>query len=57
MDSLIYKTTHPKTRSQWRQCLAKNHATSTGIWLIYYQKSSGKPRVSYDDAVEEALFF
>lgn len=52
-----YKTTHPKTRKQWRQWLEKNHAGCSGIWMIYYKKESGKPRVSYDAAVEEALCF
>jgi uncharacterized protein YdeI (YjbR/CyaY-like superfamily) len=28
-----------------------------GIFLIYYKKSSGKPRIAYEDAVEEALCF
>jgi uncharacterized protein YdeI (YjbR/CyaY-like superfamily) len=52
-----YKTYHPKTRKQWRQWLEKNHISSPGIWMIYYKKESGKPRVSYDDAMEEALCF
>ena len=52
-----YKTTHPKSRQQWRNWLEKNHLNSPGIWLIYYKKETGKPRVSYDDAVEEALCF
>jgi uncharacterized protein YdeI (YjbR/CyaY-like superfamily) len=52
-----YKTYHPKNRKQWRQWLEKNHTTSPGIWMIYYKKESGKPRVSYDEAVEEALCF
>jgi len=52
-----YKTTHPKTRSQWRKWLEKNHSTSAGIWLIYYKKDSGKRKFDYTDAVEEALCF
>lgn len=52
-----YKTTHPKTRKAWRQWLEKNHQRSPGIWLIYYKKESGKLRVQYDEAVEEALCF
>jgi uncharacterized protein YdeI (YjbR/CyaY-like superfamily) len=52
-----YKTYHPKTRKQWRQWLDKNHVTSPGIWIIYFKKESGKPRVSYNEAVEEALCF
>ena len=52
-----YKTTHPKTRSDWRKWLEKNQATSPGIWIIYYKKESGKRKFSYADAVEEALCF
>jgi uncharacterized protein YdeI (YjbR/CyaY-like superfamily) len=52
-----YKTTHPKTRSQWRKWLEKNHSTYPGIWLIYYKKDSGKRKFDYADAVEEALCF
>ena len=47
----------PKTRADWRRWLEKHHATSTGVWLIYHKKESGKARMSYDDAVEEALCF
>ena len=52
-----YKTTHPKSRSEWRRWLEKNHSTSPGIWFTYYKKETGKPRVSYAEAVEEALCF
>jgi uncharacterized protein YdeI (YjbR/CyaY-like superfamily) len=52
-----YKKLHPKTRSQWRQWLQKNNTTSIGVWFTYYKKETGKPRVSYDEAVEEALCF
>ncbi len=52
-----YKTVHPKTRKAWRQWLEKNHLSSPGIWLIYYKKGTGKPQVSYDESVEEALCF
>jgi uncharacterized protein YdeI (YjbR/CyaY-like superfamily) len=48
---------YPSTREEWRQWLKDNHATSPGIWIIYYKKGSQKPTVSYDDAVEEALSF
>lgn len=53
----IGKTLYAKTRAQWRKWLEKNHDTAPEIWLIYYRKSSGKPRISYNDAVEEALCF
>lgn len=44
-------------RQTWRAWLEANHASSPGVWLIYYKKGSGQPRVSYDEAVEEALCF
>jgi len=48
---------YAKNRGAWRKWLEKNHKTSPGIWLLYYKKSTGKPRVEYNDAVEEALCF
>jgi uncharacterized protein YdeI (YjbR/CyaY-like superfamily) len=52
-----YKTFHPATRQAWRRWLLENHVHSPGIWMIYHKKKSGKPIVSYADAVEEALCF
>jgi uncharacterized protein YdeI (YjbR/CyaY-like superfamily) len=51
------KTLYVTNRKDWRSWLKKNHAKEKVIWLIYYRKSSGKPRISYNDAVEEALAF
>jgi len=44
-------------REEWRAWLKKNHDTAKEIWLIYYKKHTGKPRIPYDDAVEEALCY
>lgn len=44
-------------RDDWRAWLRKNHATKKEVWLIYYKENTGKPRIPYDDAVEEALCF
>ena len=57
MSSAELKTFYAKDRKAWHKWLEKNHTKSPGIWLIYYKKSSGKSRVPYDDAVEEALCF
>jgi len=46
-----------KSREDWRLWLEENHLKNEGIWFIYYKKLSGKPTVSYNDAVEEALCF
>lgn len=51
------KTFHPRQRKAWRAWLAKHHDGSPGVWLIYYKKATGKPRVAYEEAVEEALCF
>jgi uncharacterized protein YdeI (YjbR/CyaY-like superfamily) len=44
-------------RADWRRWLRENHARSTGVWLVTWKKSAGRPRVDYDSAVEEALCF
>jgi uncharacterized protein YdeI (YjbR/CyaY-like superfamily) len=46
-----------RNRDEWRSWLEKNAAYEKEIWLIYYKKHSGKPRIPYGDAVEEALCF
>ena len=48
---------HPKTRAGWRSWLENNHATLDGVWLVYYRESTGKRRLSWEDAVREALCF
>lgn len=53
----IGETVQVTTRAAWRAWLVRHHATKREIWLIYNKKSSGKPRVAYGDAVEEALCF
>ena len=44
-------------RASWRAWLEKHHLRDTGVWLVSFKKATGKPRVDYDDAVEEALCF
>jgi uncharacterized protein YdeI (YjbR/CyaY-like superfamily) len=53
----ITETLYVKDRKQWRAWLAKNHKTAKDIWLIYNKKHSRKPRIPYNDAVEEALCY
>ena len=43
--------------AKWRRWLERNHATKSGVWLVTYKKSAGKPRIEYEAAVEEALCF
>jgi len=46
---------YAKNRLEWHQWLKKHYNSSLGVWLIYYKKNTGKPRVEYEEAVEEAL--
>jgi uncharacterized protein YdeI (YjbR/CyaY-like superfamily) len=41
----------------WRAWLESNHTRSEGVWLVTYRKAAGKPVVSYDEMVCEALCF
>ena len=53
----ITKLLRVKDRKAWRKWLAKNHDKEKDIWLVYYKKESGKKRIPYNDAVEEALCY
>lgn len=44
-------------REDWRKWLSDNFDTKTEVWLVYPKKSTGKPRIEYNTAVEEALCF
>ena len=47
----------PRSRKAWRNWLSKYHKNKTEIWVIFYNKGSGKQKVSIADAVEEALCY
>ena len=51
------ESVYASDRKAWRAWLKRNHRTCERVWLVYYKKGSGKPSVSYNDAVEEALCF
>jgi uncharacterized protein YdeI (YjbR/CyaY-like superfamily) len=53
----VSRTFYATNRQEWRAWLEKHHATESEIWLIYYKKHTGQPRIPYEDAVEEALCF
>jgi uncharacterized protein YdeI (YjbR/CyaY-like superfamily) len=48
---------HPKNRDERREWLSAHHMQTEGVWVINFKKASAKPRLEYDDAVEEALCF
>lgn len=45
------------TRAQWRDWLSANHPQSESVWVVTFKKGASRPRVPYDDLVEEALAF
>jgi uncharacterized protein YdeI (YjbR/CyaY-like superfamily) len=51
------KALYVTSPEEWRAWLAKHFESETEVWLIYYKRHTGRPRISYDDAVEEALCF
>ena len=53
MNNALY-VTH---RKEWRDWLKKHSKSEREVWLVYYKKHTGKPRIPYNEAVEEALCF
>ncbi|MGD1149471.1 MAG: YdeI/OmpD-associated family protein [Thermoanaerobaculaceae bacterium] len=48
---------HVTSRDAWRAWLERNHQSETEVWLVFFKAHTGKPRVEYEDAVEEAVCF
>jgi len=53
----VGKTLYVIDRKTWRAWLADNYDKENEIWLVFPKKASAKPRILYNDAVEEALCF
>jgi uncharacterized protein YdeI (YjbR/CyaY-like superfamily) len=51
------KTFDAGTLACWRRWLAANHASAPEVWLVYHKKHTGKPSVTYLDALDEALCY
>ena len=45
------------TPKHWQHWLSKNHATTPGIWIRFYKKTSNIPTVSYDEVLLAALCY
>jgi uncharacterized protein YdeI (YjbR/CyaY-like superfamily) len=53
----IGETLYVVSRDAWRGWLTDHHARKQEVWLIFCKKASGKPSISYDEAVEEAICY
>lgn len=51
------ETYYPKSRTDWRKWLEKNHQSEQAVWLIYFRVSTKNPSLSWSEAVDEALCF
>jgi len=52
-----YEQVLAESQAQWRAWLEAHHGTSPGIWLVTWKKASGRPLLSYDAIVDEALCY
>lgn len=48
---------HAETLPEWRAWLAVNHLSSKGVGLVSWKAFTRRARISYEEAVEEALAF
>lgn len=46
-----------KTPADFRKWLEKNYASAQELWVGYYKKDSGKPSLTWQQSVDEALCF
>jgi uncharacterized protein YdeI (YjbR/CyaY-like superfamily) len=51
------KPTFFKTPAEFRAWLKKNHKTAQELIVGYYKKASGKPSLTWQESVDEALCF
>ncbi|HZT92454.1 MAG TPA: hypothetical protein VFA05_10490 [Gaiellaceae bacterium] len=43
--------------AEWENWLEQHHETEPEVWLVYWKKGSGRPSVTWSEAVEVALKF
>ncbi len=53
----VLKITFFKSPSAWRAWLEKNHAKADELWVGFYKKDSGKPSITWQESVDQALCF
>lgn len=44
-------------RKSWHDWLEEHGSNEKEVWLVYYKAASGKPTISYQESLEEALCF
>ncbi|RPJ15449.1 MAG: bacteriocin-protection protein, partial [Actinobacteria bacterium] len=51
------KPTFFATSEEFRAWLEQHHDTATELWVGLYKKRSGRPSITWPEAVDEALCF
>ncbi|SHJ25683.1 Uncharacterized conserved protein YdeI, YjbR/CyaY-like superfamily, DUF1801 family [Mesonia phycicola] len=51
------ETYYPKSQTDWRNWLEKNHQLKQSVWLVFYKKSTKMASISWSESVDEALCF
>lgn len=51
------ETFFAETTDQWRLWLQTNHDKSSGIWLVFWKRHTGKQCINYEASVETAICF
>lgn len=51
------KTLYTENLATWHSWLVENSLKEPEIWLVFYKKESGKPCITYEESIEEALCF
>lgn len=46
-----------QSTQEWEEWLAENHTQPGGVWLRFFRKSSGKPTLTHDEALDVALCY
>jgi uncharacterized protein YdeI (YjbR/CyaY-like superfamily) len=50
-------TLEVRNREEWRMWLRTHHASSPGVWLVFFKDHAQVKSVPYEDSVREALCF
>jgi uncharacterized protein YdeI (YjbR/CyaY-like superfamily) len=45
----------PTNVAEWRRWLDENHQTESEVWVVFWKKKTGRPTVTWEDAVIEAI--
>lgn len=48
---------YPANSSAWRKWLEKHHDKEDAVWVVFYNKASGKRSITWSEAVDVALCF